>query len=308
MHDQANTLRALVRHTAADSPAHRVRPAIVVVTGGKGGVGTTTVAVHLAVAAARTGTRTVLLDADLHGGDAAMRFGLPERYTLADVLAGRRTLDEAMQSGGDGLNVLAGAWGYEEPLDDPDTAGRLLLEQLETIAPQTDLAVLDAGNGFHPMLLRLARAAGAVLTVTVPETPSVLAGYATIKALVRRGVAVPLYALVNRAASPAAARDVHARLAEACRCFLAVELHRAGDLPDDRAVATADNSHQPLSIAGSQSTAVRQLTHLAKTLTASCLPARPTNKPSVSASIPSPRTSQPRRPTNPEKTPKTLQP
>ena len=308
MHDQANTLRKLARHAAADSPAHGVRPAIVVVSGGKGGVGTTTVAVNLAAAAAQAGTRTVLLDADLHGGDAAMLCGLPERYTLADVLAGRCTMAEALQPGPCRLLVLAGAWGYEQPLDDPDAAGRRLLDQLATISPQADLAVFDAGNGCNRMLLQLARAAEAVLMVTTAQTPSVLGGYASIKALVRRGAAGPFHVLANRVASAAAGRDVHARLGEAGHRFLAVELHRAGDLPNDRTVAVAAKFHQPLPIAAPKSPAARQLTQLAENLTAGLIPARSSNKPSVSASIPVPRYLKPRRSTELEKTAKTLQP
>ena len=45
-------------------------PRKIVVSAGKGGVGTTTVAVNLAVSLARLGCRTVLVDADLSGADA----------------------------------------------------------------------------------------------------------------------------------------------------------------------------------------------------------------------------------------------
>ncbi|NQU26571.1 MAG: P-loop NTPase [Candidatus Nealsonbacteria bacterium] len=303
-----------MRTATGDSPAHGVRPAIVVVTGGKGGIGTTTVAVNLAAAAAQAGTRTVLLDADLHGGDAAMLCGLPERYTLADVLAGRRTMAETLQPGPCRLQVLAGVWGYEQPLDNSDDAGRRLLEQLETISSQIDLAVLDAGNGCDGMLVRLARAAEAVLMVTTAQTPSVLGSYASIKALVRHGVAGPLHVLANRTASAAVAGDVHARLAEAARRLLGVELHQAGHLAECREVAAAGESHQPVPIAAPKSAAAGQLIRLAKNLTADLLRASSPNKssvsalrePSVSASPRGRRYSKPRISTELEKTEKML--
>jgi Mrp family chromosome partitioning ATPase len=69
---------ALAR-TAASSDAagaRATRPRLVVVTAAKAGEGATTVAVNLAAAAARTGSRVVLVEADPVFGDAAMMLGL----------------------------------------------------------------------------------------------------------------------------------------------------------------------------------------------------------------------------------------
>ena len=64
MDDQAKELRQLVRqHARHDTDDGNPRPRRVVVTSGKGGVGTTTVAVNLAVALARQGPRVLLVDA-----------------------------------------------------------------------------------------------------------------------------------------------------------------------------------------------------------------------------------------------------
>jgi CO dehydrogenase nickel-insertion accessory protein CooC1 len=54
-----------------------IRPRLVVVTGAKAGEGATTVAINLAVAAARTRARVVIVEADPVFGDAAMMLGLP---------------------------------------------------------------------------------------------------------------------------------------------------------------------------------------------------------------------------------------
>ena len=70
MHDQANQLRKLVRQLAGtEGPTAQRRPGIVVLSSGKGGVGTTTIAVRLAEALAEKGHSTVLVDADPRGGD-----------------------------------------------------------------------------------------------------------------------------------------------------------------------------------------------------------------------------------------------
>ena len=81
MIDQANELRELVRHAAAPRPPCAQRPAVIVVAGGKGGVGTTTLAVELALAMSRRDRRTLLVDA-ARGGDAAITCGIEPRHSL----------------------------------------------------------------------------------------------------------------------------------------------------------------------------------------------------------------------------------
>src|SRR5580698_267253 len=78
MSDQANELRQLVLRAALHSPSAEQPPKLIVVTSGKGGVGTTTIAVNLAIALARDGRRTVLVDADLEQADAGRLCHLEE--------------------------------------------------------------------------------------------------------------------------------------------------------------------------------------------------------------------------------------
>jgi pilus assembly protein CpaE len=68
--------------------------------GAKGGVGTTTVAVNVATALARTGTGRVLL-IDLHPayGDAALFFGAEPKFSVLDALENTHKLDDAFLKG-----------------------------------------------------------------------------------------------------------------------------------------------------------------------------------------------------------------
>lgn len=267
MHDQAKDLRRLVREcTTADAAAPLRRPRLVVVTGGKGGVGTTTVAVNLAVAAARAGRPTILVDADPGGGDVAMLCGLQERYTLADVLSGRRTIAEVLQLGTGPIQVLPGVWGLERLSDYPPAAAGRLLGQLHALGTQTDWVVLDAGNGPHGMTGRLCRAADLVLAVTTAETPSILDTYGSIKAFATGEQPRRICGLVNRAGGAELAADVQRRLAEACRRFLAIRLRDAGQVPDDPQVAAAATAAEPLVISAPSSAAAGQIERLEQTV------------------------------------------
>ncbi|MCX7425622.1 MAG: hypothetical protein NTW96_08375 [Planctomycetia bacterium] len=59
----------------------------------------------------------------------------------------------------------------------------------------------------------------------------------------------PIQTLVNMAASPAVAYDVHGRLARACWRFLGMTIASAGHLATDREVVLAGNAGEPVALA-----------------------------------------------------------
>jgi pilus assembly protein CpaE len=89
---------------------------VIAVSGAKGGIGKTTLAVNLAAAlATETGEPTVLLDLYTQFGDAALLINLFPRRTLADLVQtdledlDSRLLDDHLERHDCGLRVLAGA-------------------------------------------------------------------------------------------------------------------------------------------------------------------------------------------------------
>ena len=145
MNDQANDLRRMARQTrVAEPPA--ARPRLVVFAGGKGGVGTTTLALGIAVAFAERGSRTMLVDADTEGPAVAALCGIEESATLADVLSLRRTAAEVLQTGPGGVRVLPGAWGAGRGEASWASLDRLIT-QLQSLGSTADLAVIDVGDG-----------------------------------------------------------------------------------------------------------------------------------------------------------------
>jgi len=233
MLDQARQLRQLVRRrSSAAADDHPARPKLLAVTGAKGGVGATTVALNLAATLARQGFRTALVDADPHG-DAAIRCRLEERCTLADVLAGRRTVREALHPGPSGMLLLPGDWGLGDASECLASAQDRLLEQLQGLGDVVDCVVVDMGSGSGRMARRFWQAADLVLVITTPEQSSVMAAYSAIKVWVESDGQIPLATLVTKAPSPEAAAGVHTRLARACLRFLGLQLRGVGHLACD---------------------------------------------------------------------------
>ena len=242
MTDQAEELRLLVRmRAAAGAPAGPLAP-LVVVAGGKGGVGTTTVAANLAITLARQGRRTVFADADLDHGGHALLSGNQQRGSVVDVLAGRQTVHEVLERGPCGIQVLSGAWAADELTSYSTSAQDRFVGELKHLAPHADTVVVDVGSGRNPFTQRLWRAADAVLVVTTTEPAAVMNAYAATKTLAGAADTASaqhdsesrpaIYALVNRSSDAVTADDVQVRIATACRRFLALEIAAAGVVPE----------------------------------------------------------------------------
>jgi len=266
--DQANTLRRLVQTGAvasheADRRNPVIRPKIVAVTAGKGGVGTTSVAVNLAAALAGEGYRTVLVDADFSGADVTTLCGIEEECTVADVLSGRRSLHETLERGPNGLQVLAGAWALDGLGDCSAEAQERLIAQIVALGHHADFVVVDAGSGLNRVVRRFWHAADLVMMVSTPDVVSVMDTYAAIKVFVLSGGTTPVSLVINSATEVTAADDAEHRIGRACERFLGFAVSRLGWLAVDPDGLMAASARRPVVIERPDSIPSVQLVALA---------------------------------------------
>jgi flagellar biosynthesis protein FlhG len=269
MSDQADTLRYLVRSRAG--PAAVAEPAAkaarsLVFTSGKGGVGTSNLALNLAIALGEYGQRAVLLDADLGLANIDLLCGLAPRRDLGDVLAGECPLAEAIVGGPGGCRIVPGAHGMRTLPEWLDDAPARLAEELAELESGADFLLVDAGSGLGPAVATLAAAADQVVVVTTPEPTSVADAHAAIGRF-RRGLGTPaLRAVVNQAATAGEAADCLARLCASSREFLGQVVTPLGHVRADPRVPAAVRARRPFVTAYPGSVAARCVRRLARTL------------------------------------------
>jgi flagellar biosynthesis protein FlhG len=252
--------RALTSTEPAPSVTARATRRIVVF-GGKGGVGTTTLAVNLAAMLTRPKTRNIVIDAA--GGVTALLSTLEPRHTLGDVLAARKTLSETLIPYRTGLHVLPGC-RHLVPSAEASAWGRLL-NQVSSLEPPPAYAVIDAGSRPDRNAYNLWQAADAIVVVTTAETAAVMDAYAAIKLLAGPGQSGQIKLLLNRASSDKAA-EAYNRLALVCHRFLAIELQSAGSVPDDELVQSAARQGEVYSFASPECPAAKQLRQAAQSI------------------------------------------
>jgi flagellar biosynthesis protein FlhG len=249
-------------------PPPTTRPRSLVLTSGKGGVGTSNLALNLAIALGEQGRRVVLVDADLGLANIDLLCGLAPACDLGDVLAGDLPLSEAIVPGPGGIRIVPGAHGMRTLVEVIGDAPGRLVGELAALEAQADFLLVDAGSGLGPSIAALAVAAGEVVVVTTPEPTSVADAHAAINRLRRLGGPPRLLSVVNQAASAAEARDVLDRLGVSSRQFLGTVVTGLGHVRADAHVALAVRGRRPFLTAYPQSIASRGVRRLASDLIA----------------------------------------
>jgi flagellar biosynthesis protein FlhG len=227
------------------------RPAatVLAITSGKGGVGKTNIAANLAICLANQNRRVLLLDADLSLGNLDLVMNLRSKYNISHVISGRKRMEEIIQQGPKGLQVICGASGLDRLADISEVEQNRLLEHLSRLQQETDTILIDTAAGISSSVIGFCLAADHVLVVTTPEASAMADAYGVIKVLVRKKYDRCISLIVNMAHSPAEGKQVYQRMADVTRKFLQANLYYAGTLLKDERLCLAVRARKPVVLA-----------------------------------------------------------
>lgn len=216
-------------------------PRVIAVTSGRRGVGKSCLVVNLGLALTRMGKKVLILDADLHLPAIACLLGMTPPHTIAEVLAGTRSLAEVMVPGPGGLTVVPGA-SQGGKFNQLSQAHKLcLLEELDALAGEFDFLLVDAGAGLSSNVVYFNVGAQERIVVADQDLASVTEAYTLIKVLATRYAEKRFKLLFNRISRPQEARRAFDQLTKVADRFLrgSVSLEYLGWVPEDDAMAEA---------------------------------------------------------------------
>jgi flagellar biosynthesis protein FlhG len=260
--DQANGLRELVERSRPSGAPLRV----IAVTSGKGGVGKTHVSCNLALLAARTGRRVMVLDADLGLANADIVLGVEPHRHLGHLLDGSAPLQDVLAAGPEGVHVLAASTGVQELTRLDDAQKLRLVTALDYIEDQFDLVIVDCGAGIGDNVLFFAGAAQEAILVVSPEPTSLTDAYATVKVLSQQAGVEHFQVVVNPVPTEAHGREVWERLTRVTDRFLGARVSFLGHIPRDENLQRALMAQRPLVQLFPRSPSARALQALADKL------------------------------------------
>jgi flagellar biosynthesis protein FlhG len=219
---------------------------VIAVTGGKGGVGKTTVAINLAASMATLGRRVMLLDGDLGLANVDVLLGLTPRYTLAHVIAGERSMQEIIVEAPQGFGIVPAGSGVEHLANMTDAEHAGLIHAFSEVSPGLDTLIVDTAAGISPGVLQLARACQHVLLVVCDEPTSVTDAYALVKVLSRSYGVQRFQVVTNMIRDGHSGEGVFHTLSRVATRFLDVTLEYAGSIPDDPMLRRSIREQRPV--------------------------------------------------------------
>lgn len=210
---------------------HPVR--VIAVTGGKGGVGKTTVAVNLAIAFAHREKKVMLLDADFGLANVDVLLGLHPKANLHHVIQGSCNLEEVIVEGPAGIKVIPAASGIAEmaALNQETHAG--IIQAFSELSQDVDVLIVDTAAGISDSVTSFIRAAQEVLVVVCDEPASITDAYAIIKLMSREHGIFRFRILANRAVSAQQGHEIYNKILKVTDRFLDVALDYMGYVPED---------------------------------------------------------------------------
>ncbi|WP_103938194.1 AAA family ATPase [Thermomonospora echinospora] len=168
--------RSMRRHFAESSTVTRSgrMGSLLAVCGSKGGTGATTLAVHVAMAAAETGQSVCLVDMDLQKGDLPSYLDIHHRRSIIDLISVAEDLDgtalaEALFVHQSGLHLLLAPPNGE---DAESVSARVARRILAALRSRYDLVVIDCGSHMFDGNAVAVELADRVLVTCTPDLPS----------------------------------------------------------------------------------------------------------------------------------------
>jgi flagellar biosynthesis protein FlhG len=233
-HAPMRNIRLSPTHAEALAELNSSRPVkVIAVTGGKGGVGKTTVSANLAVSIAAQGRDVMLVDADFGLANVDVILGLHTRFHMGHVIKGECSLEDAIVTGPHGLQIVPAASGIKRMANLSEVEHAGIIRAFSDLYHRVEVLVVDTAAGLHDSVTTFTQAAHHIVVVVCDEPASITDAYALIKVLSRDYGVQRFQILANQTRRSGEGPDLFQKISRVCDRFLNVTLEFAGSVPFD---------------------------------------------------------------------------
>ena len=215
------------------------------VTGGKGGVGKTCVAVNLAILLAQS-AKPLLVDLDLGLANADLVLGVDPAANLAEVVLAGRDIASVVCESPLGVGLVPAASGVDALANLGQQELHRLFLGLAGLGRTRTPLILDTPAGIGREVIAACRAARLVCVVLTPEPTALADAYALIKVLEQAEPGRDVRVIVNMARDQQDGLMAFARLRAVAQKHLGRNVELLGVIPRDELVTTAVRRRKPI--------------------------------------------------------------
>lgn len=261
MLDQADRLRQLVNNPQAK----KLKPKIMTITSGKGGVGKSNLVVNLAISLQKLGNKVLIFDADIGMGNDDILMGFTSKYNVFDIIYNDKSLEEVLIEGPSGVKLLPGGSGLNNVEELSDSQREKFLNKLDSVEDYNYI-LMDTGAGINRSVLAFIACAEELLVVTTPEPTSLTDAYSLLKAVNHFRIKKDAKIIVNRVVDKEEGKVTFEKFNGAVKKFLNMNLEHLGSVSEDKKLLLAVRQQDPIVMSYPNSYAAKDIESIAKVI------------------------------------------
>ena len=240
---------------------------VIAVASGKGGVGKSSLSTNLALCLASEGKKVVLFDADMGLANLDVIMNVSSRYNLSHFLSGQKSIEDIIAVGPYGVEIVCGGNGIESLADMTDFERQRLVRELDRLAENADVLIIDNGAGIQKSIIGFCLCAQSVMVVTTPEPTAITDAYAMIKVLSSHHYKGRINLVVNMASNIEEGKKVYRQISSVASRFLGTDVYEGGIILKDELFCSAVKARNPVVLSYPRSRAASSLVAMARRLT-----------------------------------------
>jgi len=201
----------------------------VAVTGGKGGVGKTSIALKTSLELSRVGYRTLLIDCDSNLSNTAIKLGLPVNNNFEKLLTSSSSFEECLIQRGN-FHLLPACNGSLALFENKLKLDEIITDIISSHEHEYDYILLDCPAGISKEVLALSAICDHRFIVVTPDKSSITDSYSLIKILSQRFAVKENHLILNMYESEKQLQKIGQTLSDTIQNFLGGSLSILGGI------------------------------------------------------------------------------
>lgn len=202
---------------------------VVSITGGKGGVGKTSISLKLAKQLAAAGKKVLLIDTDYNLSNTAIKLGLPLSNTFYSLVSAEKVFDDCLHKDGN-FHLLSACNGCLDLFDAEFRLEEMIIDIINEHKSEYDYVLIDCPAGIQRQSLILNAYSDKRIVVVTPDKSSITDSYSLIKLLSMKYGIKENHLLVNMVSNKTQFTKVVKTLSETVESYLGCRTQILGGL------------------------------------------------------------------------------
>lgn len=152
------------------------------ITGGKGGVGKTSIALKMAKELAISGSKVLLIDCDYNLSNTAIKLGIPLNNNFYNLISCQRDFNDCLYIDGN-FHLLSACNGSLDMFNNNIEIEQFIIDIIASHEEEYDYILLDCPAGLQKSVLTLNAYCDERVVVVTPDKASITDSYSLIKVL-----------------------------------------------------------------------------------------------------------------------------